>query len=230
MQRKDSETPTWVATLAAVCPLFHGIAAEDLGELMLQLNAHRRKLSKGEAFLRAGEKADKFGVVLSGTLVVASYGVDGRRTIVHDIGTMQPVALAQAFSPEHTMRVGVEADGEATVLVLRVDRIISPQEHATRAHLRLTYNLMSSLAAKTLELSHKLAIVSHRSTADRLLAFLRGVAHDQGTNEFDIPFDRQQLADFLCVERSALSAEIGRLTRLGVLTSRKRHFSLNKTL
>ena len=79
---------------------------------------------------------------------------------------------------------------------------------------------MRTLAAKTLELNRKIEILSHRSTQDRLMAYLRSVAQQKGTNAFDIPFDRQQLADFLCVERSALSAEISRLSKLDLITSR----------
>jgi CRP-like cAMP-binding protein len=85
---------------------------------------------------------------------------------------------------------------------------------------------MRTLAVKTLELNRKIEILSHRSTQDRLMAYLRAVAQQKGTAEFDIPFDRQQLADYLCVERSALSAEISRLSKLGLIASRKSHFTL----
>ena len=61
------------------------------------------------------------------------------------------------------------------------------------------------------------------------MSYLRAVAQQKGTAEFDVPFDRQQLADYLCVERSALSAEISRLSKLGLITSRKNHFALRRT-
>ena len=89
---------------------------------------------------------------------------------------------------------------------------------------------MRTLAAKTLELNRKIEILSHRSTQDRLMAYLRSVAQLKGSAEFDIPFDRQQLADYLCVERSALSAEISRLSRLGLITSRKNNFTLRRAV
>ena len=89
---------------------------------------------------------------------------------------------------------------------------------------------MRTLAVKTLELNRKIEILSHRSTQDRLMSYLRAVAQQKGTAEFDVPFDRQQLADYLCVERSALSAEIGRLSRLGLITSRKNHFTIRRTV
>ena len=124
------------------------------------------------------------------------------------------------------MSVDVEADGDCDVLLVKTDRILSPCENACAFHSRLVRNIMRTLAVKTLELNRKIEILSHRSTQDRLMAYLRAVAQQKCTVEFDIPFDRQQLADYLCVERSALSAEISRLSKLGLITSRKSHFTL----
>ena len=86
---------------------------------------------------------------------------------------------------------------------------------------------MRIISAKTLELNAKIEILSHRTTEDRLLAYLHAFAERCGKSEFDIPFDRQQLADFLCVERSALSAEISRLARAGSFDCHKNHFKLS---
>ena len=138
------------------------------------------------------------------------------------------------------MSVDVEADEDSDVLLVKTDRILSPCENACAFHARLVRNLMRALAVKTIELNRKIEILSHRSTQDRLMAYLRSVAQQKGTDEFDIPFDRQQLADFLCVERfdrqqladflcverSALSAEISRLSKLGLIMSRKNHFAV----
>ena len=128
------------------------------------------------------------------------------------------------------MSVDVEADGDCDVLLVKTDRILSPCENACAFHARLVRNLMRALAVKTIELNRKIEILSHRSTQNRLMAYLHSIAQQKGAAEFDIPFDRQQLADYLCVERSALSAEISRLSKLGLITSRKSHFALRRTV
>lgn len=179
--------------------------------------------------MRTGERADRIGVLLSGALSVATYDLEGRRTIIKRIGPAEIVAAAQSLSGAETMSVDVEADEDSDVLLIKIDRILSPCENACAFHARLVRNLMRALAVKTIELNHKIEILSHRSTQDRLMAYLRSVAQQKGIAEFDIPFDRQQLADFLCVERSALSAEISRLSKLGLITSRKNHFTLRRT-
>ena len=111
--------------------------------------------------------------------------------------------------------------------MLRSERVLSPCHAACPAHLRLLGNLSAVLAEKTLALNDKIAVLSRRTISERLMAYLNGIAEKCGSSEFDIPFDRQALADYLCVDRSALSAEIGKLSRAGRLTARKNHFKVN---
>jgi CRP-like cAMP-binding protein len=220
---------TYLAVQAKKCPVFDGIGIESLSALFACLGVKRRRLEKGDALMRTGEHADRIGILLSGSLSVSAYDLEGRRTIIKRIGPTEIVAAAQSLSGAEAMSVDVEADEDSDVLLLKAVRIVTPCENACAFHARLVRNLMKTLAAKTIELNRKIEILSHRSTQDRLMAYLRSVAQQKGSAEFDIPFDRQQLADYLCVERSALSAEISRLSKLGLITSRKSHFTLHRT-
>ena len=206
--------------------LFTGMSLEEANRMLECLDAHVILRDKGAAIFVEGSHATRFGVVLSGSLVVVKDGLDGKRSIIKRIGEKELVAAAQAFSGAKTMRVRVEADAPCKVLILNAERVGTPCCNACAFHTRLVRNVMRILAAKTLELNAKIEILSHRTTEDRLLAYLRSFADKCGKSEFDIPFDRQQLADYLCVERSALSAEISRLADKGILASRKNHFVL----
>ena len=217
---------TYLAIQAKRSALFDGIGIESLSALFACLGVKRRRLEKGDALMRTGERADKIGILLSGSLSVSAYDLDGRRTIIKRIGPGEIVAAARALSGADAMSVDVEADEDSDVLLVKTDRILSPCESSCSFHARLVRNIMRTLAVKTLELNRKIEILSHRSTQDRLMSYLRSVAQQKGTDEFDVPFDRQQLADYLCVERSALSAEISRLSKLGLITSRKNHFAI----
>ncbi|MBQ3098277.1 MAG: Crp/Fnr family transcriptional regulator [Kiritimatiellae bacterium] len=221
---------TYLAVQAKKCPVFDGIGVESLSALFACLGARRRRLAKGDALMRSGERADRIGILLTGSLSVSAYDFEGRRTIIKRVGPGEIVAAAQSLSGADAMSVDVEADDGSDVLVVKTDRILLPCENACPFHARLVRNIMRTLAVTTLELNRKIKILSHRSTQDRLMAYLRSVALQKGTAEFDIPFDRQQLADFLCVERSALSAEISRLSSLGLITSRKNHFTLHRAV
>ena len=219
---------TYLATLAKRSPLFDGIGIDNLSALFSCLGARRVRLAKGEPLMRTGEKADRFGVILSGSLAVSTYETNGKRTLIKLIRAPEAVAAAQALSGMDAMSVDVEANEDSEVLLLKAARIVTPCENACAFHARLVRNIMRTLAVKTLELNRKIDILSRRATADRLMAYLRAISKRCGSREFDIPLDRQGLADYLCVERSALSAEISRLSRSGVLSAHKRHFILKK--
>ena len=206
--------------------LFDGMSLEEANAMMEFLDGHVISRDKGTAIFVEGSHANRFGVVLSGSLVVVKDGLAGKRVIIKRIGEKELVAAAQAFSGAKIMRVRVEADAPSRILILNAERVCSPCCNGCAFHARLVRNVMRIISAKTLELNAKIEILSHRTTEDRLLAYLHTFAEKCGSNEFDIPFDRQQLADFLCVERSALSAEISRLAHAGSFEFHKNHFKL----
>ena len=208
------------------CELFSGMKLDEANRILECLDAHVISRDKGAAIFVEGSHATRFGIVLSGSLVVVKNGLDGKRSIIKRIGEKELVAAAQAFSGAKTMRVRVEAGASCEILILNAERMGTPCCNACTFHTRLVRNIMRILAAKTLELNAKIEILSHRTTEERLLAYLHSFADKCGKSEFDIPFDRQQLADFLCVERSALSAEISRLVRAGSFDCSKNHFTL----
>ena len=217
---------TYLATLAKRSPMFDGIGIDNLSALFSCLGARRVCLAKGEPLMRTGEKADRFGVVLSGSLAVSTYDANGKRTLIKLIRAPESVAAAQALSGADAMSVDVEANEESEVLLLRAARIVTPCENACAFHIRIVRNIMRTLAVKTMKLNRKIDILSRRATTDRLMAYLHAVSKENGSREFDIPLDRQGLADYLCVERSALSAEISRLSQTGAISAHKRHFIL----
>ena len=224
MQQEDA----YLAALAKRSQLFDGIGTDNLSALFSCPGARLVRLAKGEPLFRTGEKADRFGVVLSGALAVSTYDANGKRTLIKLIRAPESVAAAQALSGADAMSVDVEASEESEVLLLKAARIVTPCENACAFHARIVRNIMHALAVKTLELNRKIDILSRRATSDRLMAYLRVISKGKGAREFDIPLDRQGLADYLCVERSALSDEISRLCKAGVISSRKSHFALLK--
>ena len=124
------------------------------------------------------------------------------------------------------MPVSVVAVRDSEVMLIDARRITVSCSNACEFHNRMVMNLLCAMAAKNLQLSRKIEITSHRTTREKLMAYLMTQARQARSSSFTIPFDRQALADYLCVERSALSAEIGRLRREGVLESDKSNFTL----
>ena len=134
--------------------------------------------------------------------------------------------MAFACAAIDSYPVSVIAETASTVLILNCQRIMTVCSSSCGFHSRLIRNLLAIVASKTIQLNQKLELLSHRSIRERLMHYLLGCAKKTDASQFTIPYDRQQLADYLCVERSALSAEISKLQKEGILESRRSWFLL----
>lgn len=141
-------------------------------------------------------------------------------------GRDRPFAAAYACAPGSVLKVSVAAETPATVLFLNVKRVLTMCPSACARHSRIIRNLLGELAEKNLRFGEKLTHMGQRTTRAKIMSYLSAEAQRLGTCEFDIPFSRQQLADYLGVERSGLSLELGRMKKDGVLEYRKSHFLL----
>jgi CRP-like cAMP-binding protein len=209
-----------------MCKLFEGVPSERINDLFKQLSVRELSLKKGEVLFKAGTRITDFAVVISGRMSVLSYDANGHRNIVELLEPMDTVAISLAVGNIQTVAVSVESRQDSEVILFNADKVLNPIGRPSDEHLRLLRNIAKELARKTVLLGRKMRIISSRKTSDRLMKYLIEESVRRGTNVFDIPFDRQALADYLCVERSALSAEISRLSKSKVLETRKNHFKL----
>ena len=202
----------------SACPLFRGIPEKDLPALLEGTAARRVSFQKGELLLRRGEVTRRLGLVLTGTVHIVREDFWGRRSIVGLAGPGEIFAESYALAGE-PLEVSVLAASDARVLFLRVETALTGCGQLTR-------NLTALLAEKNLTLTRKMRHMARRTTREKLLSYLSAQALRSGGPEFDIPMDRQQLADYLAVDRSAMSAALGKLRDEGVLEFRKNHFRL----
>lgn len=205
-------------------PLFRGIPAEELPALLSALHAARRETPAGTLLLRAGEAAGRAGLLLSGSAQILYEDAFGRRSILHELepGELFGEAFCLAGAPA---QVSVTALAGCAVLWLELPALFRPGP-AEAARQQLTGNLVQVLAAKNITLNQKIRCLSRRTTREKLLAYLSDQAAAAGGRTFTIPFRRQELADYLCVERSAMSAELGKLKREGILDFDRSTFRL----
>jgi len=206
--------------------LFRDITRSDAAAMMSCLGGSAAHYKSGETILREGEAADRLGLVLAGRAQVTRTDYDGNRSVLTDVGPGEMFAEAFAFADVPRMPVDVTAVEETNVLLLDAQRITHTCTNACEFHNRLILNLLGVVASKNLAMNRKLEITARRTTREKLLAYLEMQAKAHGSASFTIPFDRQALADYLEVDRSGLSAEIGRLRREGVLESVKNKFTL----
>lgn len=210
----------------AACPLFDGVSRQDMKAMLQCMQARTVDVPKGGTVFRADEPAEHVGILLSGGVRVLRDDYDGNRAIQAAIRPGELFGETFACAGVGRLPVSVEADRPSRALLIQLRRIIETCPSACGFHNRVVLNLLKVLAAKNLMLNGKLDITSRRTTREKLLAYLASQARQAGSNRFVIPFDRQGLADYLGVDRSALSAQIGKLRREGVIESERSAFTL----
>ena len=207
------------------CLLFNGIKAEELTALLGCMQSKIIEFDKNKTVMQEGKVFDKLGILLEGNLQVVQYDYLGNRTI---ISTVEPLQIfGEAFSYVKTkFPMNVETTEKSKVLFLISDRISNPCPNGCVFHKQLINNLLHILAHKNVNLTQKIECMSKRTTKEKLLTFLSLESIKQNSKEFYIAYDRQNLADYLGVERSAMSAELSKLRKDGIIECEKNWFKL----
>ena len=210
--------------------LFYGIAATELPALLERLHARQQGFCKDEILCPAGQPIREIGLVLQGELHIQHEDVWGGRALLDRVAPGQLYGEIYACIGNEPSLVSVVAAEDSRVLLLNPAHLLrqsSPNDSAQEILLR---NLLRGIAGKNLNLSRRALYTSHRSIRGRVLAYPSDQALLHKSATFRIPFDRQQLADYLGVDRSALSAELGKLQREGLLTTHREAFRLTPPL
>lgn len=197
-----------------------------LGPALTCLEARRRTFQSGELLVREGEKARNFGIILSGAVNVVRYSLDGDEKVLTRLTAGQAFGTSFVLGGETRAFGNILATEPTTVLFLRGDRVLCPCERRCPAHVDLICRLLEIIAHRNTMLARKLDCLTQKTTAEKLLSYLEMQAEAAGQRSFDIPFTRQQLADYLNVDRAALCIQISRLVQEGVLETRRKHFHL----
>lgn len=190
------------------------------------LEVRPETFQKDEYILRAGDRVEAFGLVITGKVLIIQEDFWGNRNILAAVGAGHCFAETFACSPGAVLNVSVMAQTNVQVLFLSVKRILTTCPSTCSHHSRMIRNLLSELAEKNLRLNEKITHLGQRSRRAKILSYLSAEAQRHGSAEFDIAFSRQQLADYLSVDRSGLSMELSRMQEEGLLEYRKNHFVL----
>ena len=208
------------------CPLFDEIKENDLIKMLSCLGARVLSFDKKFTVFSEGSKAKYIGIVLSGSVQTALIDYDGNRSIISNIGASDVFAEDYACAEINSIPVTVIANEPSEIMLIDCSHILHTCSNNCGFHQQLIYNLMKDLATKTIMFHQRVEATSKRTTREKLLTYLSIEAKKNSSNSFDIPFDRQELADYLEVERSGLSAEISKLRNEGIIESNKNHFKL----
>lgn len=208
------------------CALFSGLDTENIPAMLGCIGAKVCAFEKNETVFLEGENARQVGVVLSGSVQIVKEDFYGNCSILASIEPSQMFGESFACAQVEKLPVSAVASEKSEIMLVDLRRITSTCSNACAFHRQMIQNLLGIVARKNLMLNQKIEILSQRTTREKLTAYLMNHAKKSGKNEFTIPFDRQALANFLGVERSALSAEISKMKNEGLLDTNRSWFKL----
>jgi CRP-like cAMP-binding protein len=216
------------------CRLFDGIKIEEIEKLLDCFHARVRRFEKDEYLFVEGDEISEMGIVISGAIHLVRDDFWGNRAIIARIGSGE--ILAESFACWESaaskirarLPMSAVAAQKTEVLFINADKITTVCASVCKFHSRIINNMIGELAGKNRHLLKKIQHISQRSTREKLISYLSAQAKEARSADFEIPFNREEMADFLSVDRSAMSAELGRMKTDGLLTFRKNHFTLLK--
>lgn len=212
--------------LLAGTRLFQGIREHEIEAMLTCLSAEERTYGKDAYIYRAGDVTGRLGVVMEGSVNIIKDDVWGNRKIIENIGGGQIFGETYACLKGEPLMVDVQASERSRILFMDVNRILTTCSSSCDFHNRLIRSLMYVLAGKNLMLTKKMDIITPKSLRERVMVYLSQESVKQGCRTVTVPFNRQQMADYLSVDRSALSAELSRMQRDGVISYEKNRFTI----
>lgn len=208
------------------CPFFIGLDEEKILSILNCLNASVISKKKSSYIFHAGSTTEVMGLIVSGSALIIQEDLWGNRNILSKCNKGDFFGEPYAATPNSVLNISVVAEEDCEILMLNIHRLLVTCPTVCEHHQKLINNLVGVLANKILIFNDKITHVSKRTTREKLLSYLSSESIRQSSRTFDIPFDRQQLADFLCVERAAMSVEISKLQKEGLLKTNRKHFEL----
>ncbi len=206
--------------------LFSDIDDDPLLAMLHCLNVHLSYYKQGEFLFHSGDKITKIGLVLEGSIQLEREDLNGNRTILDKILPGQSFGEALVCAGIKYLPTAIVARGDCTIMYMDYEKILQTCSNACSFHTHLIQNMITVLAKRNVKLNNKLNFLSKRRTREKLLTYLETQAIIQKQNPFTITFNRQELADYLCVERSAMCAELSKLQTEGLIKYKKNTFQL----
>lgn len=207
-------------------PLFEEISEEDLNFLLQCLDSSVKSYPKDSILYLAGSKVTQVGILLSGELQVIREDIAGNRTILTELTPGDLFGETFVCAEIDKSPVTVLATMPSEVMMIRFRHMITTCHSGCSFHTKLIENMMKTLARKNIYLNSKIQILSQRSTREKIMEYLMLQAEREEKTRFSIPYSRNELADFLCVDRSAMSRELSKMQDDGLILVEKNKFQL----
>ncbi len=207
-------------------PLFSGLTENEIREILNPQNTRKRIFEKGETVLYEGEPVRETGIVLSGKVIIELSDAWGNNSVISGVEKGGAFAEAYACVPGSLMLQHVTAYEKSEILFIDIRALLETDGVKNKAQLKLLKNLLTVCASKNLKLSSRMLNITPKTIRARLMSYFSECVKTSGSYKFEIPYDRRQLADYLGVDRSALSAELSKMQKDGLIEYNKNRFKI----
>lgn len=206
--------------------IFNGLSDEEIRATLIDLTPKKISCEKGNFIIRNGDIIKSFGIMISGKAIVIKEDFWGNRSVISELLSGDIFAETFACLKNSTAEISVEALEKTEVMFFNVEKILEGNIKREDCQRKIIRNMLVNLAKKNLNFTRKIEHIKKKTIRDKLLSYLSGESMKNNSLTFEIPFNRQQLADYLSVDRSALSTEIGKLQKDGIVKCKKNKFTL----
>ena len=206
--------------------LFSAIDPRELSGLLNCIQARYVKYKKDDFVIEKGSTVSEFGLILTGQCCSLKWDASGRRVILTFIEKGMLIGLMIAAKEGHSSPVSVQATEDSYIMLIPFARIISPCSKDCHRHRRLLTNYISALAEKGLELHERINCLLEPSVRDKIMTYLSRISKEQESRTFAIPINRNAMAEYLNIERSALSRALSGMKKDGLIDYHKNLFKL----
>ena len=206
--------------------IFNDIDESEIKGLLSCLMAYKKSYKKGDVIYRIGDHITDVGLVIEGNVNVVDYDYLGNKTIIANVKAGDIFGLAYAAIRGQMLLSDIIANKDCEVLYLNIDKILTTCSTACYHHNRVVQNLFQVSAIKNLQMQERMKHISAKTIREKVISYLSDQALEAGDNTFDIVFNRQQLSEYLGVDRSALSSELSRMKDDGLIDYNRNHFVL----
>ena len=208
--------------------IFRNLSDDEIVGMLPCLKAKEQHFKKNDVIYRPGDQVRKIGLVISGAVRIEKIDYWGNRKIISVIEPGQIFGEAYAGMKTIPMEMEVLAAVPSVILFMEVGKILTTCGNSCEFHSKMIRNMVYVLAERNYKLTQKMDHLTQKTTREKLLSYFSEQALESGRSDFDIPLDRQQLADYLSVDRSAMSTELGKMKKDGLIEYRKNHFTLKQ--
>lgn len=207
-------------------PIFFGISESELKDMFQCFNARIKKCHDGEFIIRQGDMVKNIYLILNGAINIEKDSYWGRRIIVSQLGVNDNIALSFVVSKNVESSIDAVSVGNSELLVLSYEKCTMMCQNVCTKHKLLISNLFEMLSKENIELLQKIENISQKTIREKLLTYLSNESRKNKSNIFVIPFNRQDLADYLNIDRSAMSFELSKMKKDGLIKFEKNKFML----